>query len=268
MQAQNYLLNSMIKSQTGFVPQLSTKTITEHIKIMKQTKSKTCYLFFIDIKTAFDSAPREITFNKLIQKDEHFTPYLLTNLWKIFIKSSLDYGHIIFRFTSISTQRTFTNLYKTSLKISSESQIKLPTNFITGTIPSTNMEHRLRSARDKWINYLSNSPNDETFHSTSSTTSEEHDLKSPTWVTIKLINIFIPPIPCPNCHSILYFKHLIQSNHALSDTEITLLDKLKINSKMQLVLLLTNKKISNKTKTKVKLLTTKLVLHPCAILFT
>jgi hypothetical protein len=74
MQTQNYLLNSMIKSQTGFVPQLSTKTITEHIKIMKQTKSKICYLFFIDLKTAFDSAPQEIIFNKLIQKDSISPP--------------------------------------------------------------------------------------------------------------------------------------------------------------------------------------------------
>jgi len=63
---QTYLKHSMVKSQVGFVPQLSTEInlqrLMDELSSMKAQGLEICYAIFIDIKAADDIVPREVLF--------------------------------------------------------------------------------------------------------------------------------------------------------------------------------------------------------------
>jgi len=66
---QQYLKHSMVKSQVGFVPQLSTEVnlqrLMDELSSMKAQGLEICYAIFIDIKAAYDTVPREVLFTRL-----------------------------------------------------------------------------------------------------------------------------------------------------------------------------------------------------------
>jgi len=191
-----------------------------------------------------------ITFKLALIPRLGLTPFFFINLWQIFCKSLLDYGNIVYKYTTQETLEEIKRLYRSSLKkvlrISSSTPNQL-VECLMGNNLKMQLDHKEDRLRRVWQEYAEpigrqandNRLNQDVTKEVNEVQQGEYDTHHLTWEGLRISQFYPDPnVKCTSCGEFATVAHIISSAHVATASETQLLQKLNIKDGINLVLAL------------------------------